>query len=405
MTAHRFARMALGAICLWLATATAPVLAAESGIAKSFMAGLDAAERGEFDAYLSATALHDFKLDAYWRGITDKRALRRVKKKRGETLAAEDYVRKFPPEYKGPVLSARLAKLWEAHQGKATLARRPARSIPTVADALAHAKRHYDFTPSRIPEREFKSRYAREALALGLTKEQVLRVYALETGGQGTADMQSGINPITKQGRPISSALGYAQLLHANSVDEIDNHGDAFVARLRELAAGGGHDAARAAELGKKMTALRRMVANARTVPDSWDAHVAFGTTPKGMGIHAVNLDGDIGPWLQVVKLAGLKTMAGKAGRTELSGGEIELMNLAGPATGLEMMQPAGLEAPTPNFFARQAYARNTVVRGRTSAELLAEMDRRMDFALTKPGAQEFAAVFDEVIVEQQAAR
>jgi hypothetical protein len=52
-----------------------------------------------------------------------------------------------------------------------------------------------------------------------------VRIYALETGGQGTYDMQSGFNPITKTGRPISSALGYAQLLHANSTSELVKHG------------------------------------------------------------------------------------------------------------------------------------------------------------------------------------
>ena len=58
-----------------------------------------------------------------------------------------------------------------------------------------------DFEPERIPEREFKRRYAQEAIAVGLTKDQVVRVYALETGGDGTYDMQSGINPITKTGQ------------------------------------------------------------------------------------------------------------------------------------------------------------------------------------------------------------
>ncbi len=398
-------RVLLFAMALALALSDVPARAADGSIASSFATRLDADKRKEFEAYRLAMASHDSELDAYWRQVTDKRALRRSKKKQGATLTREDYVATFPPEYKGPSLSARLAKLWEEHRHKNAPSRARGKGIATVADALAAARKHYNFAPSRIPEREFKVRYAREALTLGLTKEQVLRVYALETGGQGTADMQSGINPITKQGRPISTALGYAQLLHANSVDEIDNHGDKFVARLRELAAKGGLDAARVRELGNKITALRRMIANARTVPDSWDAHVAYGTTSKGMGIHAVNLDGDIGPWLQVVKLAGLKEMAEKNGRPQLSGSEIELMNLAGPGTGLEMMQPAGRNAPTPNFFARQAYARNTVVRGRTSAELMAEMDRRMDFALTKPGAQEFTTVFDEVTGERQAKR
>ena len=94
--------------------------------------------------------------------------------------------------------------------------------------------------PKRATEREFKRSYADEALKVGLSKDQVVRVYALETGGLGTYDMQSGINPVTKQGRPISSALGYAQLLHANSTGELVKHGEAFAKRLLAMAAAPG---------------------------------------------------------------------------------------------------------------------------------------------------------------------
>ena len=74
--------------------------------------------------------------------------------------------------------------------------------MPGLADFLAQAKAQYDFVPERIPEREFKLRYAREALRVGLTKDQVVRVYALETSGLGTADMVAGIHPIKKTGQP-----------------------------------------------------------------------------------------------------------------------------------------------------------------------------------------------------------
>ena len=107
--------------------------------------------------------------------------------------------------------------------------------MPGVADYLASAKRHYNFTPERISESEYKRRYALEALSYGLSKDQVVRVFALETGGNGTADMQAGIHPITKKGRPISSALGYAQLLAANSVNVMAKHGPKFVARLERM--------------------------------------------------------------------------------------------------------------------------------------------------------------------------
>jgi hypothetical protein len=147
------------------------------------------------------------------------------------------------------------------------------------------------------------------------------------------------------------------------------------------------------------------MLKSARSVPHRWDAHVAFARTRKGMGIHAINLDGDIGPWLQVVKLHGLKDMAEKAGIAALTGAEIELMNLAGPGTGLEMMRPAARNAPTPNFFERGAYFRNTIVRDKTSAELLVALDKRMDQNLTNAGAIEFAEAFRQVSREVASGR
>ncbi len=389
---------ALAAVVLCLAL----TLAAETSRASdaAFMATLGAAERQEFSAWRKAKAHFERRLDAYWQEVEKKRQGRRPKRGTGKLYEADDYVWTLPPVYKGPELGGGLARAWaryQAAQEKAQPEKKKTRSAqPDIGDFLAAAKKYYGFVPTRISEAEFKRRYAKEALALGLTKEQVVRVYALETGGNGTADMQAGINPISKKGRPISSALGYAQLLHANTVGELVEHGEAFIARLRKMAAAT-RDPARAAELKGKMAALQRMLHAANTVPNDWYRHVDFAQGPRGYGMHAINLDGDIGPWLQSVKLRGLKDFAKRKGVTNLSGEEIELMNLSGPATGLEMMQPVGLTAPTTNFFARRAYYVNKMVNGKTSAELLAEFTRRMDNSAKQPGAVEFAQAFDEV--------
>jgi hypothetical protein len=371
----------------------------------AFLTTLEAGERKQFEAYLAAKTLYEFKLDAYWRETSDKRALRRGKKSRGVALVPDDYVRTFPPVYNGPELSAALARRWAAYQAQQAEKRAPSRPLPRLEDILANARAHYDFVPDRVAEREFKLRYAREALKLGLTKDQVIRVYALETSGLGTADMVAGIHPIRKTGSPISTAIGYAQLLAANSTDELVQHGASFLARLNAMAGERDLHPVRAASLKSKSEALRKMLAAARLVPHTWDSHVAFARTAKGLGIHAINLDGDIGPWLQVVKLKGLREMAERAGVFNLKGAEIELMNLAGPATGLEMLGPAARDAPTPNFFERGAYARNTVVRDKTAAELLAALGKRMDDNIGNAGAIEFAEVFDQAIAERQAAR
>jgi len=369
---------------------------------EGFLKQLSAADRQVFEEYLSAKTTHEFKSDAYWRDVADKKALRRGKRGRGETVIAADYVTTFPPKYAGPELSASLAKRWEAYQsvddkGKKQEEPKPR---PGIDEFLSYAKDEYDFEPERIPEREFKLRYAREAVSVGLTGDQVVRVYALETSGLGTADMVSGIHPIKKTGKPISTAIGYAQLLVANTTDELVQHGAKFLARLKAMSADRSLSPERRNLLADKHAKLSAMIKAARSIPHNWNQHVAFARTQRAMGIHAINLDGDIGPWLQVVKLHGLKNMAEKAGIAALTGAEIELMNLAGPGTALEMMRPAAKNAATTNFFARDAYFRNTIVRDKTSAGLLVALDKRMDENIINAGAIEFNEAFREAAAE-----
>jgi hypothetical protein len=380
------------AVLLALAVVSAPAVAASQTSAQDLAAKLTPVQRQIYEDYRRARDAFDTKLRAYWTRVDAKRDARRAKHMLAQPLSAEDYVAEQPPRYAGPELPAEIAKLVAE-----ALPTPPARPLPEVSDFLANAKAQYGFVPAPTTELDFKRRYAREALAAGLSKDQVLRIYALETGGQGTYDMQSGINPVTKQGRPISSALGYAQLLNGNSVSELVKHGANFAQRLMSMAAQPGTPPARAAALRDKATIVRRMLRAARSVPNEWAAHVRFGGTPSGLGIHALNLDADIGPWLQVLKLKGLKEAAAAAGRGQLSGAEIELMNLAGPRTGLEMMTPLGRIMPTSNFFSEGGYYRNTIVREKTAAELLGALEQRMEVNLKKPGTVEFAQIFDEL--------
>jgi hypothetical protein len=394
------------------AIALAVVLIACAGLAPAyaertsseFAANLSDAERERFQAYITAQSRHAASLDSYWKAVNDKRSLRKRKKIANQALVADDYVLTFPPAYSGPALTAELAKRWEAFQEKKDAEGPPPTPKPGLKDFLSNARSQFDFVPDQIPEREFKLRYAREALALGLSKDQVVRIYALETSGLGTADMVAGIHPIKKTGKPISTAIGYAQLLAANSTSEIVKSGPAFVERLRRLSASANIDFERAARLNAKIESLKRMIAAARTVPNEWSSHQAYARTAKGMGIHAVNLDGDIGPWLQVIKVNGLRETAARKGMNALAGAEIELMNLAGPLTGIEMMRPVGRKVPTTNFFERQAYARNTIVRGKTAGELILALDQRMEENIKNPGAIEFNEAFDQALAERQSA-
>jgi hypothetical protein len=391
-------------VVFMLAAATGAALAEKLDV--QFAATLADGERKAFQTYIAARSFHDLKVDEYWAEIDEKKAQRKRKKGAGEPITPKDYVTGFPPDYSGPQLSADLAKRWgafqEAEASRGALP--PPRDRPGLQDFLRHAREQFGFVPDRIEEREFKSRYAREALKLGLTKDQVVRVYALETSGLGAADMVAGIHPITKKGKPISTAIGYAQLLSANSTSELVKHGPKFIERLRRMA-GQATDPARADSLNRKAGALGQMLTVAKTVPDTWSRHVAFGNSPKGLGIHAINVDGDIGPWLQVVKLSNLKRIASTRGYPQLNGAQIEIMNLAGPLTGLEMMTPAAKDAATTNFFARPAYWRNTIVRGKSASQLLAALDERMDQNMKNSGAVLFSQVFDEAAGEVAAER
>jgi hypothetical protein len=213
---------------------------------------------------------------------------------------------------------------------------------------------------------------------------------------------------VSRQGKPISSALGYAQLLGANSVSELVKYGGYFAERLEAAAATPGLPSQHAQAWANKAQIVRRMWAASKSVPNEWSQHEKFAQTPLGHGIHALNLDADVGPWLQALKLRGIVDYAAKeANRTNLTGGQLELMNLSGPRNGLEMMEPAGSQMPTANFFQNRGYYRNTIVREKTGAELLRALDDRMDQSIKKPGAIEFLAVFDEAMAGQpaQAAR
>jgi hypothetical protein len=379
-----------------LLVASASHVGAASTIA--FLSSLSDSELDEFRAWKEARSTFDEQTDEYWGAIESKRQVRRKKRNAKVPFSSSDYVMSFPPAYKGPKLSAQLSKKYYSFLEQQKTTSPPAtRELATLSDYLDAAKRVYGFVPERVSEREFKLRYAEEAHALGLSKEQVVRVYALETGGNGTYDMQAGIHPVKKTGRAISSAIGYAQLLDANSINELARSGGTFITLLNRKLRDPSNSPARTASLKHKLAVLKRMYANVKRLPFEWHVQQRYAKTDIGMGIHTLNIDGDIGPMLQAMKLRTLKDTAEKQGRRSLSGAEIELMNLAGPMTGLEMMDEPGTSAPTTNFFARHAYYVNKMVIGLTASELQAELDRRMSQAILRPGSQEFAAAFDAV--------
>lgn len=361
----------------------APALAQAPKLPPAIQKQLDDYSRAR-QAFLAQSA-------AYWDEIAAKRKVRAQKRRTGEPIARDDYVLTQPPVYTGPP-RPRHPLIPERDE---TVPPRP--FVPTLTDMLAAARQHYDFVPERVSERDFKRAYAQAARAAGLSREQILRVYAFETGGNGTHDLQAGVNPSKPDSRPISHAVGYNQLLATNSVSLLAHHGEDFVRALTETAAllvG-----ADRTPLLRKIETLRRLIAASRTVPKNWAAHDAFANTSQGYALHAAVLDRDIGPLLQVRKLVNSVLYARRNGVTRaLTGAELELMNFTGDGNGIDIVtMPETLRAivPTANFFQQRGYERNPIARRTgTVARLIADIDARMDRALQAPGARELAASF-----------
>ncbi len=344
-------------------------------------------------AYRQARQKFDAEASVYWNAVAEKRRLRRTKRHDGQEVTLDDYVLTQPPRYTGPPPPP-----GEAPPGP------PRKYIPVVADFLTSAQEHFGFAPQRPKsEMEFKRAYARYALGAGLTRDQIVRIYAFETGGNGAYDSQAG-QEYSSKARAVSPALGYNQLLNTNSVELLAEKGDAFVARLKARAAALDGEARQALE--RKIGVLRRMIDLSRTVPDEWKAHDDLANAPAGLGVHALLLDIDVGPMLQVQKLLDSVVFARSKGRdTPLTAAELEMMNLTGDGNGLDIvLMPAAMRerVPTANFFLQAGYERNPVaIRNNVVAKLLAVTDAAMDRDMNLPGARELAAAASEVQAEE----
>lgn len=347
--------------------------------------------RQKLAVYERAREHFEAQAEAYWSVVAEKRRIRYARRRNGETIGADHYVLTQPPVYTGP---PRPADPTAPHKPPP-----PQRTpLPVVADFVRHAAEQFQFTPSRPrSETEFKKAYAAVAASLGVSREQAVRVYCFEAGGNGKYDVQAGLESGRANARAISTALGYNQLLTTNTVEVLAEQGDGILAGL--TAAMHRAPEPHRKTLAGKIAVLRKMIAFAKSVPDDWSAHARLAKTPKGLAIHALNLDVDIGPWLQTHKLLTSVHFARRKGYARpLSAAELEMMNLTGDGNGFDMVSmPDSLRArvPTSNFFQRGGYERNPVaIRNNTVAKLLAATNARMDAESSRPGAKELAAAF-----------
>jgi len=334
----------------------------------------------EYDA---ARAAYQVRAAPYWAAVKAKRASRISKQRAHREITLDDYVLTQPPEYTGPKKPVNPAS--------------SAREVPVVTDYLQHAAQQFDFAPEKpTSEIEFKKAYARVAAAAGLSRDQAVRVYAFEATGNGKYDLVAG-QEFDPNAPAITTALGYNQLLSTNSVELLAEQGRQFVETLKSRAAEA--SGVRKAALERKIAVLQKMVTIARSVRDDWNVHERLGRTPKGLGIHALNLDIDIGPLLQTQKLINSVNFAKRSGYSaSLTAAELEMMNLTGDGSGFDMVtmpQAMRSKVPTSNFFTQLGYEHNPVARkNNTVAALLSATDAVMDREQQLPGAKDLAAAF-----------
>jgi hypothetical protein len=345
--------------------------------------------RQKLAEFNSAQQAFNEQADPYWKMIVDKRKSRNAKRSTGQTIVLEDYMLKQPPSYTGP------SRPIDPSLPTTEVA---AKTIPVVADFLKNAFEQFQFVPTTAAtEIEFKKAYAIVASAAGLTRDQAVRIYGFESGGNGKYDVQAGLEFDKPGAKAISTALGYNQLLTTNSVELLAEQGDQFVKALRDRATR--MSGLQKANVERKIATLQTMIAFTRTVADDWSLHEQLGATPKGLGIHALNLDVDIGPLLQTQKLTNSVIFARRKGRTApLTAAELEMMNLTGDGNGFDMVsmpQDFRPQVATSNFFARSGYERNSIARtNNVVSTLLSGTDAKMDQEVQLQGAKDLASAF-----------
>ncbi len=372
---------------LWISPAASQTAQPDLAPAPSDLTAAMPQYRRALEEYNKAWQSYTAAASAYWNLVSERRQLRNGKRARGEPLSISDYVLAQPPVYTGPPKPV--------NPLKPEVRPRPV-YVPVVADFLVAARQEFKFAP-RLPqgEIEFKRAYAKVALAAGLTRDQIVRIYGFEASGNGSYDVEAGLE-YNKHGRAITTALGYNQLLATNSVEILAEKGSEFIKALEVKVAAIPGTSQRA--LDGKIEVLRRMVAFARSVPDAWSQHEVLANTPKGLGVHALNLDLNIGPMLQTQKLVDSVVFARRKGFSKtLTAAELEMLNLTGDGNGFDMVtMPASWrdQVPTANFFRASGYADNPVAkRNNVVAKLIAATDARMDEEIKKAGARELAAL------------
>ena len=155
--------------------------------------------------------------------------------------------------------------------------------------------------------------------------------------------------------------------------------------------------------LDDKIAVVKKMVAFSRSrCRTPGRSTKSSPTPPQGWALHAMVLDIDVGPHLQTHKLLTSVIFARQKGYSRpLTAAELEMMNLTGDGTGLDMVtmpQAMREQVPTANFFQRGGYERNPVAsRHNTVAKLLAVTDSGWTSTATSPARSSWRGRFSAV--------
>lgn len=363
----------------------------------------------QLSAYRAAYREFEGRSKRYWAEIARKKSIRSKLRKSGKKIKQKHYVLEQPPKYTGPKRPK--------NPNAGPIVKKPPKksTLPTANRLRAAMKKLYGVSLPQYAEKDFKLAYAREAQRYGLSAEQVIGVYALETGGKGPFDLVSGegivrnkkCKLVKRVGRPLSSALGYFQLLNANTSSTVagnarGSEAQRFANRLRAMAKQ--ERGKRKRELKLKAKLLDTMVADMKSAisrmdvkKNNWAEYRALGRTELGYAIHALNLDLDIGPMIQMSKLAFVRSYAIKKGLGDPASDRLELMNLVGYPRGALMLDPVAFKVPTANFVKQREIRANYAVLGdKTVEQSVAKIRRVIGKRKKECGSVEFLKMWNK---------
>jgi hypothetical protein len=356
-------------------------------------------------------------------------------------------------------------------------------TIHTVGEMIEQSRHLYriayndprrpDFSYTPTTEADFKKAFATQSVRVGAAlgrspaqmKDLVRSIYAFETGGWGTHFTTSSmpksmvnageLTEAAKKHRPISTAVGYVQLMYLDVARNLDRHGGPNGMISAELRARAKAEPARVNELNAKAELLERMtpllqkeladmaasnparftgVAKPGGKDPREELYYEFAKSDEPTkimvdgkplsrknlmaGIHPLTIDKDVGPLLQAAEVSNLMARAKEKGLDKLLAAKaqelgrnltgeklypmaIELMNFMGADNAEDALRTGHGNLPTTNYYREDGYSRNRLAQGKSVNDLIRTIYDEMNGAAgdpaQSPGQRSFGEAFAAV--------